>query len=96
MGNVGMNGDFSALIAVVTVGIALAGLIVVSIRRLEASTNTRIDRLEASTNTHIDRLDAGLAELRERMAHLEGMLDGLREAIVGRARIGGTRAGSRE
>ena len=80
-----MNGEFSALIAVVTVGIALAGLIIVSIRRLETSTNARIDRLEA-----------GLTELRERMAHLEGMLDGLREAIVGRAGTGGARAGSRE
>lgn len=108
-----MNGELSSLIAIVTVGVALAGLIIVSIRRLEArvdaridrleastntridrleaSTNTRIDRFEASTNTRLERLEAGLAELRERMAHLEGMLDGLREAIVGRAR-----AGSRE
>lgn len=32
----------------------------------------------------IDRLDQGQADLRERMAKLEGLLEGLREAIAGR------------
>ncbi|MDE0354717.1 MAG: hypothetical protein OXU64_03070 [Gemmatimonadota bacterium] len=42
-------------------------------RRLES----RMDRLESRMN----RMDA---ELRERMAHLEGLLEGLREAITRR------------
>ena len=33
----------------------------------------------------IDRLDQGQADLRERMAKLEGLLEGLREAIAGRS-----------
>ena len=32
----------------------------------------------------IDRLEQGQADLRERMAKLEGLLEGLREAIAGR------------
>ena len=32
----------------------------------------------------IDRLDQGQADLRERMAKLESLLEGLREAIAGR------------
>ena len=42
-------------------------------RRLES----RIDRMESRMN----RMDT---ELRERMAHLEGLLEGLREAITHR------------
>ena len=33
----------------------------------------------------IDRLEQGQADLRERMAKLEGLLEGLREAIAGRS-----------
>ena len=40
----------------------------------------RMDRLE----TRMDRTDSQLAELRERMAHLEGLLEGLREAVTRR------------
>ena len=101
-----MSGDPCSLMAILTVGVMLAGIILVASRRtdaridrlegstnaridrLEESTNARIDRLEESTNARIDRLEGGLGELRERMAHLEGMLDGLREAITGRARAG--------
>ena len=32
----------------------------------------------------IDRLEQGQADLRERMAKLEGLLEGLRDAIAGR------------
>lgn len=35
----------------------------------------------------MDKLEAGQAELRERMAHLEGQLEGHREAIVHRAAV---------
>ena len=67
------------IIAIIGTGIALAGLILrqgMRIDRLEQ----RIDRLEQ----RIDRLDQGQADLRERMAKLEGLLEGLREAIAGR------------
>ena len=60
------------MIAIIGTGIALAGLIL--------RQGIRIDRLEQ----RIDRLDQGQADLRERMAKLEGLLEGLREAIAGR------------
>lgn len=71
------------LIAIPAVGVSLAGLIL----RL----NQRIDRLqdrlvggEQRSDERFSRIDRELAHLRERMAHLEGLLGGLREAI-GRA-----------
>ena len=60
------------IIAIIGTGSALAGLIL--------RQGMRIDRLEQ----RIDRLDQGQADLRERMAKLEGLLEGLREAIAGR------------
>lgn len=60
------------LIAILAVGVALAGLVL----RL----GVRMDRLE----DRIAALERGQAELRERMAKLEGLLEGLREAISGR------------
>ena len=60
------------LIAILAVGVALAGLVL----RL----GVRMDRLE----DRIAALKRGQAELRERMAKLEGLLEGLREAISGR------------
>ena len=60
------------LIAILAVGVALAGLVF----RL----GVRMDRLEDG----IAALERGQAELRERMAKLEGLLEGLREAISGR------------
>ncbi len=55
------------IIAIVSVGVALAGLIL---------TGQRAMRQEIAT------LREDLAALRERMAHLEGLLEGLREAIT--------------
>ena len=77
------------LIALLAVGVALAGLTLRQGSRLDA----RIDQLDGRIDRlgeHIDRLDGridrieqGQAELRERMAKLEGLLEGLREAITG-------------
>lgn len=55
------------LVAIVAVGVALATLILNGQRSLTA---------------RIERVEAGQIELRERMAHLEGLLEGLREAIA--------------
>ena len=68
------------LIGILGVGVALAGLILSGHRGL----HVRLDKLEA----RVAALEHGQAELRERMARLEGMLDGLREAITGRRTSG--------
>ena len=85
------------IIAIVTVGVALAGVIIASARgvrqdmaRLESRLDGRIDALGSRLDGKIAALESSintqLGELRERMAHLEGLLEGLREAITGRAR----------
>ena len=85
------------LVAVATVGVGLAALMVglfawlrQDIRQLESRTNERFDqvrdRIDALERYHQERfasLDRGQAGLRERMAKLEGLLEGLREAITG-------------
>ena len=113
------------LIAIVSVGAALAALIIAQGRSLRRDFSARMDRMEAQTaelrdhgksqiaelrehgnsqiaelrergeaqsselREHIDarfgELRTQIGDLRERMAHLEGLLDGLREAI-GRTR----------
>ena len=70
------------IIAIVTVGVALAGVILASTRGVRQD----VTRLESRLDGKIDALSVQLGELRERMAHLEGLMDGLREAITGRAR----------
>ena len=70
----------SVMGSVVAVGIGLAVLIVRATGRLDR----RIDRLEDTLGGRIDSVERGQAELRERMAKLEGLLEGLREAISGR------------
>ena len=70
------------LIGIVTVGAALAGLILTSNRGLRQD----MARMEARLDERIGRLEAQFGELRERMAHLEGLLEGLREAITGRVK----------
>ena len=72
-----MSGE---IIAIVAVGVALAGVILTSNRGLRQD----IRRLDE----RISGLEARIGELRERMAHLEGLLEGLRESITGRAAAG--------
>ena len=72
-----MSGE---LIAIVAVGAALAGLILTSSRGLRQD----MARLESRLDGKIGGLESQIGELRERMAHLEGLLEGLREAITGR------------
>ena len=101
------------LVAVATVGVGLAALMVglfawlrqdmgERIERLESQTNDRIDQLESRTDQRFeqmearinekfdkvggrfDRLESRLAAVEHGQAKLEGLLEGLREAIVGR------------
>ena len=60
--------------------------------RMESRLDERIGALESRLDERInglesrfDAMEKQFGELRERMAHLEGLLEGLREAITGRA-----------
>ena len=72
-----MSGE---IIAILGVGVALAGLILNGQRGLRADI--------AGLRGEIAEIRAEIAQLRERMAHLEGLLEGLREAITGRVKAG--------
>ena len=47
---------------------------------------TRIEGVQKDLSTRIDRVEQSSIDLRERMARIEGMLDGLRDSIAGRDR----------
>ena len=51
---------------------------------VESRLGQRIDTVESKLSARIVAVEHGQAELRERMAKLEGLLEGLREAISGR------------
>ena len=73
------------LIAITAVGVSLAGLILRLNRRIDRLKDRFEDRLVLIEQRFEDRLVAveqGLAELRERMARVEGLLEGLRDAVV--------------
>ena len=73
-----MSGEILAILAV---GVALAGVILTSNRGLRQD----MAQMESRLDKRISGLESQIGELRERMAHLEGLLEGLREAITGRA-----------
>ena len=66
----------SIISTILLVGIGLAGLILNGQRELKRELREFKRELEA--------LRAEVLRLRERMAHLEGLLEGIREAITGR------------
>ena len=66
-------------IALLSVGLALAGLILTQLRGLRSEV--------AGLRGEIAELRAEFSALRERVAHLEGLLQGLRDAIAGRAPV---------
>ena len=92
-----MSGEILAILAV---GATLAGLILTSNRGLRQDIrqdmvrlDERIGGLESRMDERInglesrfDAMEKQFGELRERMAHLEGLLEGLREAITGRVK----------
>ena len=79
------------LAAVATVGVTLAALMIglfawlrqdMGILRQEVG--KQIGLLESRTDQRFDRLESRLAAVEHGQAKLEGLLEGLREAIVGR------------
>ena len=66
-----MNGK-GIMIAVVTTGVALGGLILNGQR----STNRAIESMRAQINRDFAEVRSDIADLRERMARLEGLFEG--------------------
>ena len=84
-----MSGE---LIAIVAVGVTLAGLILTSSRGLRQDIRQDMVQLETRVREDISQLRGDMNQLAERVgrmehsqAKLEGLLEGLREAITGRA-----------
>ena len=76
---------------VIGTGVVILIAIATSHRHLRAEMNEKIDGLREEMNekmnglhTRMDQMQAEIGALRERMAKLEGLLEGLREAITGR------------
>ncbi len=68
------------LIAILGVGIALAGMIWQGQRSLRTDLGARMDRIEA----RMDGIEGQLREIRDRLARLEGKVDFLEAWISGR------------
>lgn len=79
------------LIGILGVGLALATFIRVSLKDVRGDLTTRMDRMEQRFEQRFEQIDARLARLEHGQAKLEGLLDGLREAIAGR-RVSGDAA----
>ena len=65
---------------IIGTGIALAALIVTMLRALRTDVTKQLDEVRQSVRT----LDDRVRNQGERMAKLEGLLEGLREAVTGR------------
>lgn len=52
--------------------------------QMESRFESRMDRMETQIGDLRQQVEIQIGELRERMAHLEGLLEGLREAITRR------------
>ena len=76
---------------VIGTGVVILIAIATSHRHLRAEMNEKIDSLRGEMtekmnglHARMDQMQAEIGALRERMAKLEGLLEGLREAITGR------------
>ena len=69
---------------IIGIGVAIAALILAQGRYSNRLIHDRIQTMETHMNNRFQGMETQIAELRERMAHLEGLLEGLREAISGR------------
>ena len=77
-----MSGEILAILAV---GVALAGVILTSNRGLRQDMRQDMARLESRLRDDIKQLGERVARVEHSQAKLEGLLEGLREAISGRA-----------
>ena len=80
-----MSPEFYTIIAV---SIALAGLILNGQRSMSASMTElrgQIGGLRTELNSLREQMHQEIAALSERVARLEGLLEGLRDAVTGRA-----------
>ena len=68
------------LIAILSVGIALAAMMLTQIRNLR----TDLTKLIEGQAIEIAEIKKDVHALGERMAHLEGLVEGLKEAVVAR------------
>ena len=73
----------SVLVAVVAVGVGLAGLILASWRGVRQEMRDMREEIRDMRN-HMGRVDSHIGELRERIGRVEGLLQGLREFFVRR------------
>ena len=67
---------------VISVGIALAGLILVTTQRMRADMRADMKALSDQVN----KLSERVGRLEERQAHTSGLLEGLRDSLFDRAR----------
>ena len=97
-----MNAELiKVLVAVVAVGISLAGLMLAGWRGIrremrdmrqdmrQEMRDVRRDMRDLrqemrDVRSHMSRIDSHIGELRERMAHVEGLLKGLRDVVFRR------------
>ena len=77
-----MSGE---IIAILAMGVALAGLILTSLKGTEARLREDMAKLEVRLREDVKQLAERVARLEHSQAKLEGLLEGLREAITGRA-----------
>ena len=78
----------SVLIAVLAVGATLGGLILTGNRGLRQDIRQDMARMESQLRDDIKQLGDRVGRLEHSQAKLEGLLEGLREAITGRVRAG--------
>ena len=76
----------SVLIAVLAIGATLAGLILTGNRGLRQDMRRDMAQLESRLRDDIKQLGERVARVEHGQAKLEGLLEGLREAISGRVR----------
>ena len=74
------------LIAIIGVGVTLAGIILYSQHNMRSEVQSLRAETRAAFNIHleaINRLRDDVNQLQARMAHQEGLMEGLREAVTG-------------
>ncbi len=83
------------MITIIAVGVGLAGLILNGQKNIREQIDQRLDLMDArldqmdgrldQMDARFERLEARMGTMERQQAKLEGLLEGLREAISGRA-----------